>query len=86
MDRIFDRVCLDRTLLIKEKIECILGDNQDTQGLSDALEAEQTKSLSHQIEANKIERMKTNMVQKDGYQKILQYVASRLQFEKHIDL
>lgn len=25
MDRMFDRVCLDRTLLIKEKIECILG-------------------------------------------------------------
>ena len=27
MDRLFDRVYLDRNLLIKEKIQCILGNN-----------------------------------------------------------
>jgi len=30
MDRMLDRVRLDRNLLIKEKIECILGKQSDT--------------------------------------------------------
>jgi len=42
MDRMFDRVCLDRNLLIKEKIKCILGDDSATEQLGDALEQEQT--------------------------------------------
>ena len=60
MDRMFDRVCLDRNLLIKEKIKCILGDDSATEQLDDALEQEQTKRLTHKIDAFKSQRTRQN--------------------------
>ena len=56
----FDRVCLDRNLLIKEKIKCILGDDSATEQLDDALEQEQTKRLTHKIDAFKSQRTRQN--------------------------
>jgi len=56
----FDRVCLDRNLLIKEKIKCILGDDSTTERLDDVLEQEQTKRLTHKIDAFKSQRIRQN--------------------------
>jgi hypothetical protein len=76
MDKMLDRVFLDRTILIKEKIQSILGVKPDTSKLHASLRKQHQKGdLKKFCKHNRLGRIKTNQVQTEGYHLALQYMC-----------
>ena len=66
MDRMLERVSLDRCRLIREKIRCILGQSADDEA--------HIRKVSEQLAIKKNERRKVNKIQIEGYHKALAYM------------
>ena len=66
MDRLLERVSLDRSRLVREKVRCILGDTADDES--------KIRKVSEQLSVQKKERRKINKKQIDGYHKALVYM------------
>jgi hypothetical protein len=75
-DRMLERVTLDRSLLIREKIKCLNSDSEPRQ---------REQPLSKLLKMNKMERQRHNRMQKIGYAKALHWMSSRLEHSR-IDL